>query len=223
MEGKGGGYWGPRRDTVLATREVPDDWRIANFVFLFKKGSRDWPGGSSREFGRQVCFVIIFQAIWKSILSNVDTIEDTTDFFKSGAASMDVVRLVEEIKQKCKGLQLQNEDVYMATKFEDFIQMIVRKLRGEDKEEELEVDYVTMDVNDMTVKMPHQCFIDGRFTNAEEGKTYNTINPTNGSVICEVSYSSVADVDRAVAAAKDAFENGQWGKMNARDRGRLLY
>ncbi|XP_041058752.1 mitochondrial 10-formyltetrahydrofolate dehydrogenase isoform X4 [Carcharodon carcharias] len=163
------------------------------------------------------------KAIWKSILSNVDVIEDATDFFKSGAASMDVVRLVEEIKQKCSGLQLQNEDVYMSTKFEDFIQMVVKKLRGEDEEEELEVDYVTMDVNDMTVKMPHQCFIDGRFTSSEDGKTYNTINPTDSSVICEVSYSSVADVDRAVAAAKDAFENGQWGKMNARDRGRLLY
>lgn len=163
------------------------------------------------------------KAIWKSILSNVSAIEDSTDFFKSGAASMDVVRLVEEIKQKCSSLQLQNEDVYMAPKFEDFIQMVVRKLRGEDEEEELQVDYVTMDVNDMTVKMPHQCFIDGRFTDSEDGKTYKTINPTDGSAICEVSYSSVADVDKAVAAAKDAFENGQWGKMNARDRGRLLY
>ena len=32
------------------------------------------------------------QAVWKSILSNVDQIDDSTDFFKSGAASMDVVR-----------------------------------------------------------------------------------------------------------------------------------
>lgn len=41
--------------------------------------------------------------------------------------------------------------------------------------------------------------------------------------ICRVSYASLADVDRAVAAAKDAFENGEWGRMNARDRGRLMY
>uniref|UniRef100_A0A4W3HQW0 10-formyltetrahydrofolate dehydrogenase n=1 Tax=Callorhinchus milii TaxID=7868 RepID=A0A4W3HQW0_CALMI len=117
-------------------------------------------------------------AIWKGILSTVDTIEDSTDFFKSGAASMDVVRLVEEIKQKCNGFQLQNEDVYMATKFEEFIQMFVRKLRGEDGEEELVVDYV----NNMTVKMPHQCFINGKFEDANDGKTYSTINPTDGSV-----------------------------------------
>lgn len=46
------------------------------------------------------------------------------------------------MKQKCSGVQLQNEDVYMATTFQDFIQMFVRKLRGEDQEEELVVDYV---------------------------------------------------------------------------------
>ncbi|XP_063303292.1 mitochondrial 10-formyltetrahydrofolate dehydrogenase [Pelobates fuscus] len=160
--------------------------------------------------------------IWKAILSNVAVIEDTTDFFKSGAASMDVVRLVEEIKQKFGGLEVQNEDVYMATTFQDFIQMVVRKSRGEGKEE-LIIDYVIKDVNNMTVKMPYQCFINGQFVDSEDGKTYDTINPTDGSVICKISYCSVADVDKAVSAAKDAFEIGEWGKMNARDRGRILY
>uniref|UniRef100_A0A669B0H5 10-formyltetrahydrofolate dehydrogenase n=1 Tax=Oreochromis niloticus TaxID=8128 RepID=A0A669B0H5_ORENI len=161
--------------------------------------------------------------IWKGILSNVPAIEDTTDFFKSGAASMDVVRLVEEVKQKCAGVQLQNEDVYMATTFQDFIQMFVRKLRGEDQEEELVVDYATKDINNMTVKMPYQCFINGKFEDSENGKTYDSISPSDGSVICKVSYASVGDVDRAVAAAKEAYENGPWGKMNPRDRGSLLY
>uniref|UniRef100_A0A4W5LEH2 10-formyltetrahydrofolate dehydrogenase n=1 Tax=Hucho hucho TaxID=62062 RepID=A0A4W5LEH2_9TELE len=161
--------------------------------------------------------------IWKGILSNVAAIEETTDFFKSGAASMDVVRLVEEIKQKCVGLQLQNEDVYMATTFQDFIQMFVRRLRGEDQEEEMVIDYATKDVNNMTVKMPWQCFINGKFEDAENGKTANTINPADGSVICKVAYASVGDVDRAVAAAKEAFEVGPWGRMNPRDRGTLLY
>ncbi|XP_058424504.1 mitochondrial 10-formyltetrahydrofolate dehydrogenase [Diceros bicornis minor] len=163
------------------------------------------------------------KVIWAGILSNIPVIENSTDFFKSGARSMDVVRLVEEIRQKCGGLQLQNEDVYMATKFEDFIQKVVRKLRGEDQEAELVVDYVSKEVNQMTVKMPYQCFINGEFTDADDGKTYDTINPTDGSTICKVSYASLADVDKAVAAAKDAFENGEWGRMNARDRGRLMY
>ncbi|XP_003783334.1 mitochondrial 10-formyltetrahydrofolate dehydrogenase [Otolemur garnettii] len=163
------------------------------------------------------------KVIWAGILSNVPVIEDSTDFFKSGASSMDVVRLVEEIRQKCGGLQLQNEDVYMATKFDDFIQKVVRKLRGEDQEAELAVDYVSKEINEMTVKMPYQCFINGQFTDADDGKTYDTINPTDGSIICKVSYASLADVDKAVAAAKDAFENGEWGRMNARERGRLMY
>ncbi|XP_031725716.1 mitochondrial 10-formyltetrahydrofolate dehydrogenase [Anarrhichthys ocellatus] len=161
--------------------------------------------------------------IWKGILSNVTAIEDTTDFFKCGAASMDVVRLVEEVKQKCASVQLQSEDVYMATTFRDFIQMFVRKLRGEDQEEELVIDYATREINNMTVKMPNQCFINGKFEDAENGKVYDTINPTDGSVICKVSFASVGDVDRAVAAAKEAYYNGPWGRMNPRDRGSLLY
>lgn len=97
--------------------------------------------------------------------------------------------------------------------------------------------------------MPYQCFINGKFEDAENGKSYDTINPTDGSVspsihlsvcpsirssirfiqpfplqvICKVSYASVADVDRAVAAAKEAFDSGPWGRMNPRDRGSLLY
>ncbi|XP_049740190.1 mitochondrial 10-formyltetrahydrofolate dehydrogenase [Elephas maximus indicus] len=163
------------------------------------------------------------KAIWAGILSNIPVIEDSTDFFKSGGRSMDVARLIEEIRQKCGGLQLQSEDVYLATKFKDFIQKIVRKLRGEDQEAELVVDYVSKEVNEMTVNMPYQCFINGQFIDADDGKTYDTINPTDGSTICKVSYASLVDVDKAVAAAKDAFENGEWGRMNARERGRLMY
>ncbi|KAM9228964.1 mitochondrial 10-formyltetrahydrofolate dehydrogenase isoform 3-T3 [Dugong dugon] len=163
------------------------------------------------------------KAIWAGILSNIPVIEDSTDFFKSGGGSVDVARLVEEIRQKCGGLQLQSEDVYMATKFGDFIQKVVRKLRGEDQETELVVDYVSKEVNEMTVNMPYQCFINGQFVDADDGKTYDTINPTDGSTICKVSYASLVDVDKAVAAAKDAFENGEWGRMNARERGRLMY
>lgn len=62
-----------------------------------------------------------------------------------------VSRLVEEVKQRCASVQLQNEDVYMATTFQDFIQMFVRKLRGEDQEEELVIDYVSL------VFLSHHC------------------------------------------------------------------
>ncbi|GAB1291069.1 Cytosolic 10-formyltetrahydrofolate dehydrogenase [Apodemus speciosus] len=160
---------------------------------------------------------------WMRILPNVPEVEDSTDFFKSGAASVDVVRLVEEVKELCDGLELENEDVYMATTFRDFIQLLVRKLRGEDDQSECVINYVEKAVNKMTLQMPYQLFIGGEFVDAEGAKTYSTINPTDGSVICQVSLAQVSDVDKAVAAAKEAFENGLWGKINARDRGRLLY
>ena len=37
-------------------------------------------------------------------------------------------------------------------------------------------------INNMTIKMPHQCFINGEFVDAEGGKTYKSINPTDGTV-----------------------------------------
>uniref|UniRef100_A0A3P8WSU6 10-formyltetrahydrofolate dehydrogenase n=1 Tax=Cynoglossus semilaevis TaxID=244447 RepID=A0A3P8WSU6_CYNSE len=168
-------------------------------------------------------FAAHMKVVWHGILTNLDSIGDSTDFFKSGASSMDVVRLVEEVKGRVSTCQLQNEDIYMNTTFHDFIQMCVRKLRGEDGEEELIVDYVEKEVNNMTIKMPHQLFINGEFVNSEGEKTYQTINPTDGTAICEVSLAQVSDVDKAVAAAKEAFEEGEWGKMNPRDRGRLMY
>lgn len=160
---------------------------------------------------------------WKRILPNVLEVEDSTDFFKSGAASVDVVRLVEEMKELCDGLELENEDIYMATTFVDFIQLLVRKLRGDDRKSECIIDYVEKAINKLILQMPHQLFIGGMFVDAEDAKTYGTINPTDGSVICQVSLAQISDVDKAVAAAKDAFENGLWGKISARDRGRLLY
>uniref|UniRef100_A0A8C9GW36 10-formyltetrahydrofolate dehydrogenase n=2 Tax=Piliocolobus tephrosceles TaxID=591936 RepID=A0A8C9GW36_9PRIM len=163
------------------------------------------------------------RSAWQRILPNVLEVEDSTDFFKSGAASVDVVRLVEEVKELCDGLELENEDVYMATTFGDFIQLLVRKLRGDDEEGECSIDYVEMAANKRTLHMPHQLFIGGAFVDAEGAKTFETINPTDGSVICQVSLAQVTDVDKAVATAKDAFENGRWGKISARDRGRLLY
>uniref|UniRef100_A0A8V5GRU2 10-formyltetrahydrofolate dehydrogenase n=1 Tax=Melopsittacus undulatus TaxID=13146 RepID=A0A8V5GRU2_MELUD len=161
------------------------------------------------------------KAIWKGILSHVAVIEDSTDFFKSGASSMHVVRMLEEIKQKYSGLQLQNEDVYIATKFADFIQTAVRKFRGEDKEEELVIDYVSKNTNNMTVNMPYQCFINGQFINADDGKTYDTINPADGSVMYLLLHWLM--LTRQWQQQKRHLKNGEWRRMDARERGRLMY
>uniref|UniRef100_A0A8B9LZ85 10-formyltetrahydrofolate dehydrogenase n=1 Tax=Astyanax mexicanus TaxID=7994 RepID=A0A8B9LZ85_ASTMX len=205
--------------TLLVKNLQFEDGKMIAAAQYFKAGSSSAVELTEEEksFAEQM------RAVWTSILTNVEKIDDSTDFFKSGAASMDVVRLVEEVKLRASQLQLQNEDVYMATTFQEFIQMCVRKLRGEDAEEELVVDYVSMNVNNMTIRMPHQLFINGEFVDAEGGKNYKTINPTTGQAICEVSLAQISDVEKAVAAAKEAFEEGEWGKMNHRDRGRLIY
>nr|XP_058934120.1 cytosolic 10-formyltetrahydrofolate dehydrogenase isoform X1 [Kogia breviceps] len=121
------------------------------------------------------------RGVWKRILPNVPEVEDSTDFFKSGAASVDIVRLVEEVKELCDGLELENEDIYMATTFGDFLQLLVRKMRGDNKESKCVIDHVEKTVNKLTLRMPHQLFIGGAFVDAEGGKTYETINPTDGS------------------------------------------
>jgi aldehyde dehydrogenase (NAD+) len=68
-----------------------------------------------------------------------------------------------------------------------------------------------------------QCFIGGHWVSASDGKTFPTINPATEEVIAEVAQGTAEDVDNAVHAARDAFEQGPWPRMSARDRGRLLF
>ena len=68
-----------------------------------------------------------------------------------------------------------------------------------------------------------ECFIGGRWTPAVSGRTFETVNPATEEVIAQVAEGDAADVDLAVKAARHALEQGPWGRMDARDRGRLLY
>lgn len=68
----------------------------------------------------------------------------------------------------------------------------------------------------------YQLFIDGKWVDAESGKTFSTPNPSTGETLAEVAEADKADIDKAVTAARNAYE-GKWGKMSARDRGRLMY
>ncbi|MCL6553681.1 MAG: aldehyde dehydrogenase family protein [Firmicutes bacterium] len=67
-----------------------------------------------------------------------------------------------------------------------------------------------------------QCFIGGQWVPAQSGKTFETINPATEEVLASVAEGDAADVDLAVQAARKAFESGDWPKMDARDRGRLI-
>ncbi|KAL3311227.1 Aldehyde dehydrogenase, mitochondrial [Cichlidogyrus casuarinus] len=66
-------------------------------------------------------------------------------------------------------------------------------------------------------------FINNQWHDAESGKTFETINPTDGQVICKVAEGDQLDVDKAVKAAKKAFSpDSEWRKMDAAARGHLL-
>ena len=66
-------------------------------------------------------------------------------------------------------------------------------------------------------------FIDGKFVEAKKGRTFESINPTDNSVICEVARSEAGDVDAAVRSARKAFRSGAWSRMAPRDRMDVLY
>ncbi|WP_054950483.1 aldehyde dehydrogenase family protein [Numidum massiliense] len=75
-------------------------------------------------------------------------------------------------------------------------------------------------VRDFLAK-PKQLLIKGEWVEATEGKTFATVNPANGEVLCEVAEATEPDVDKAVQAARKAFE-GPWSKITPANRGKLL-
>ncbi|XP_069028150.1 aldehyde dehydrogenase, mitochondrial-like [Embiotoca jacksoni] len=69
----------------------------------------------------------------------------------------------------------------------------------------------------------NKLFINNEWQDAASGRSFPTINPATGEVICQVAEADKADVDRAVKAARDAFRLGSpWRRMDASHRGLLL-
>ncbi|MDQ3597008.1 MAG: aldehyde dehydrogenase family protein, partial [Pseudomonadota bacterium] len=67
-----------------------------------------------------------------------------------------------------------------------------------------------------------RAFIDGRFVDALDGKTFTTVNPANGEVLTRIAECDAADVEVAVAAAKAAFEDRRWAGLAPKERKRAL-
>ena len=78
-----------------------------------------------------------------------------------------------------------------------------------------------MTKNDVKIK-PGNLFINGRWVDSVSGKTFDTLNPATEDVITSVAEGDSADIDLAVTAAREAFENGPWKRTDARDRSRIL-
>jgi betaine-aldehyde dehydrogenase len=66
-------------------------------------------------------------------------------------------------------------------------------------------------------------FVNGEWVASVSGKTFPVFDPSTEEVIAQVPSSNAADVDRAVKAARAAFDSGPWGQTNAAERGRILF
>src|ERR1700724_3160378 len=69
----------------------------------------------------------------------------------------------------------------------------------------------------------YQMFINGEWVASKSAKTFPVYDPSTEEVIAQVPDASGDDVDRAVAAAKAAFEEGPWSTTTAQERGRVLF
>jgi phenylacetaldehyde dehydrogenase len=65
--------------------------------------------------------------------------------------------------------------------------------------------------------------IDGKWVSARSGKTFPVYDPSTGAVMAQVAEADAADVDKAVKAARKAFEQGPWPRMSPSERGRTLW
>lgn len=71
-------------------------------------------------------------------------------------------------------------------------------------------------------QQPIKMLIRGQWVEAASAKTFNTINPSTGEVLATVAEGDSEDINKAVAAARKAFEGGSWPKLTPSQRGRLL-
>lgn len=70
---------------------------------------------------------------------------------------------------------------------------------------------------------PRRMLIDGEWVDSASGKTFPTYNPATGEVLAEIAEGDQEDIDRAVRAARRAFESGAWPKLTPSERGRMIW
>jgi phenylacetaldehyde dehydrogenase len=82
---------------------------------------------------------------------------------------------------------------------------------------------VTLDRNvEAFIRTPRQMFINGNWTDAASGRTFETPNPATGDTLAHVAEGGAEDIDRAVRAARTAFD-GPWSRMTPSERGRIIW
>jgi phenylacetaldehyde dehydrogenase len=70
---------------------------------------------------------------------------------------------------------------------------------------------------------PRKLFINGQWVDAASGQTFDTPNPATGETLAAVAEGDAEDINRAVSAARNAFDGGPWGRLTPSERGKLLW
>ena len=71
------------------------------------------------------------------------------------------------------------------------------------------------------IKQQYELYIDGQFTKPTKGKYFDTINPANNKKIARVAEATEDDIDKAVEAARKAFNS--WSKLSGKERGKYIF
>jgi aldehyde dehydrogenase (NAD+) len=82
---------------------------------------------------------------------------------------------------------------------------------------------LSVPIQTSATSLANKLLINNRWVESESGETFGTVNPSTGEEICRVAAANEADVDKAVRAAREAFERGPWRKAHASERGQLLH
>src|SRR5215467_1216767 len=69
----------------------------------------------------------------------------------------------------------------------------------------------------------YQNYVNGQVVPSASGETFPVYDPSTEEVIARVASSNAADIDKAVKAARAAFDSGPWPGTTAQDRGRILF
>lgn len=73
------------------------------------------------------------------------------------------------------------------------------------------------------IARPQQMYVDGQWVESATGRRFDTVDPATEQVITTVPHSDAEDVERAVRAARRAFENGPWPAMTPAERQRMIW
>jgi phenylacetaldehyde dehydrogenase len=83
---------------------------------------------------------------------------------------------------------------------------------------------VTLDHNvEAFIGSPRQLFINGHWVDAASGRTFETPNPATGETLAHIAEGDAEDINRAVRAARAAFDSGPWSRMTPSERGRIIW